>query len=65
MRMGETKNTRKKMPPHIFGELAYTERGFELLQEYNYIDYFIGLLRKDNVEPQNKRCALWAIGHIG
>lgn len=65
MRMGETKNIRKKMPPHIFGELAYTERGFALLQEYNYIDYFIDLLLKDNVEPQNKRCALWAIGHIG
>ena len=39
VRLGETKNNTIKMPAHIFGELAFTEAGFNLLK--NYIDYFV------------------------
>ncbi|CAD8139168.1 unnamed protein product [Paramecium pentaurelia] len=63
VRLGETKNNTIKMPAHIFGELAFTEAGFNLLR--NYIDYFVQSIRSADVSFQQKRSALWAIGHIG
>jgi hypothetical protein len=51
LRMGDAKSSPNKMPPHIFGELAYTEKGFELLQENNYIDHFISIIRSEKSEP--------------
>lgn len=63
VRLGENKNNTIKMPAHIFGELAFTEPGFNLLK--NYIDIFIQQLRSTDATFQQKRCALWVIGHIG
>lgn len=47
MRLGDNKNNTVKMPAHIFGELAFTEAGFNLLK--NYIDYFVQSIRSSEV----------------
>jgi hypothetical protein len=49
--MGDARSSPNKMPPHIFGELAYTEKGYELLKENNYIDHFISVIRSEKAEP--------------
>jgi hypothetical protein len=61
-KLGEAKNNTIKMPAHIFGEFSYTEHGFKLLKENNYIQHFIDQIRNENVPVQTKRSALWTIG---
>lgn len=48
VRMGDSKHNTIKMPAHIFGEISYTESGFRLLKEHNYIEYFVHLIRTES-----------------
>lgn len=50
VRLGENKNNTIKMPAHIFGELAFTEPGFNLLK--SYIDHFVQLIRQNDCSFQ-------------
>ena len=54
-----------KIPPHIFGELVKTKKGFELFTKYDYLDGFIKDIRSEETPILAKRSSLWAIGHIG
>lgn len=61
VRLGENKNNTIKMPAHIFGELAFTELGFKLID----IDHFVQMVRGTDSSFQQKRSALWTLGHVG
>ncbi len=63
--MGELRTNQAKIPPHIFGELVKTKKGFELLETKKYFDDFVNEIKDSNRPLIVKRSSLWAIGHIG
>ncbi len=39
--MGENRSNQAKIPPHIFGELAKTKKGIDLLKSTKHLDSFV------------------------
>lgn len=52
------------LPPHLYGELAKTSYGCQILHASGHIPEFIASLRDRASVPLEKRAALWALGHI-
>lgn len=52
------------LPPHLYGELAKTNQGCQILHESGHIPEFISCLRDAASVPLEKRAALWALGHV-
>jgi rapamycin-insensitive companion of mTOR len=63
--MGENRSNQAKIPPHIFGELAKTKKGIELLQLTKHLETFVKDIRSQETSIIQKRASLWALGHIG
>lgn len=55
------------VPPHLFGELAKTDQGCELIRQGGYTAQLLQILSSEQVASDSikKRGALWALGHIG
>ncbi|TMW68659.1 hypothetical protein Poli38472_006127 [Pythium oligandrum] len=52
------------LPPHLYGELAKTPQGCQILHDSGHIPEFISCLRDAASVPLEKRAALWALGHV-
>ncbi|DBA03145.1 TPA: hypothetical protein N0F65_003865 [Lagenidium giganteum] len=52
------------LPPHLYGELAKTSYGCQILHSSGHIPEFIACLRDAASVPLEKRAALWALGHV-
>jgi rapamycin-insensitive companion of mTOR len=52
------------LPRHMYGELAKTSFGCQILQASGHLPEFIACLRDPATVPLEKRAALWAIGHV-
>lgn len=52
------------LPPHLYGELAKTSYGCQILHQSGHIPEFIACLRDAASVPLEKRAALWALGHV-
>lgn len=55
----------KSIPTHLFGELAKTPFGIELIEKSSAIKAFVQDIFTPEAPLLNKRAGLWAIGHIG
>ncbi len=53
------------LPPHLYGELAKTETGFNILMTNSAFLSIIDSAKSDSVFGLEKRAALWAAGHVG
>jgi hypothetical protein len=55
------------VPPHLFGELAKTDQGCELIRQGGYITQLLQVMSSEQVPSDSikKRGALWALGHVG
>jgi hypothetical protein len=55
------------VPPHLFGELAKTEQGCELIKNGGHVTQLLQVLSTEQLASDSikKRGALWALGHIG
>eukprot|EP00753_Platysulcus_tardus_P007609 PLAT15300.4.p1 GENE.PLAT15300.4~~PLAT15300.4.p1 ORF type:complete len:468 (+),score=268.40 PLAT15300.4:96-1406(+) len=60
-----TRPLQVRLPRHLYGELAKTPAGLELLRDKGHVRGFIQQLRSDSEPLIVQRAALWAIGHIG
>lgn len=52
------------LPPHLYGELAKTSVGCQILHGSGHIPEYIACLRDAASAPLEKRAALWALGHV-
>lgn len=52
------------LPPHLYGELAKTSYGCQILHSSGHIPEYIACLRDAASVPLEKRAALWALGHV-
>lgn len=52
------------LPPHLYGELAKTNVGCQILHGSGHIPEYIACLRDAASAPLEKRAALWALGHV-
>ena len=55
----------KTIPTHLFGEIAKTQEGIEMLKAKDHLYQFIKDIRNPECPILQKRASLWAIGHIG
>lgn len=53
------------MPPHLYGELAKTKEGCDLLESVGHVPDFTQVLSNPSASPLEMRSALWTLGHIG
>ena len=56
---------RVPLRPHLYGDLAKTRKGCDLISKSNCVAEFLKTLEDSNVDAIKKRSALWALGHIG
>lgn len=52
------------MPPHLYGELAKTSDGCEILRRSGHVEEFLAAIRDPGCIPLECRASLWALGHI-
>ena len=55
----------KSIPTHLFGELAKTAVGLEIIEKNGVMKNFIQEILNPEAPLLQKRASLWAIGHIG
>ncbi|KAL8025270.1 putative armadillo-like helical, rapamycin-insensitive companion of mTOR domain, Pianissimo family [Plasmopara halstedii] len=51
-------------PVHLYGELAKTSAGCQILHTSGHLPEFLACLRDAASVPLEKRAALWALGHV-
>lgn len=56
---------KKSIPIHLFGELAKTPMGVNIIEEYDILNIFIKEIRNSDSALLQKRASLWGIAHIG
>ncbi|GMF41924.1 unnamed protein product [Phytophthora fragariaefolia] len=52
------------LPVHLYGELAKTSAGCQILHSSGHLPEFLACLRDAASVPLEKRAALWALGHV-
>ncbi|KAJ0409015.1 hypothetical protein ATCC90586_005199 [Pythium insidiosum] len=52
------------LPPHLYGELAKTSAGCQILHDSGHLPEFVSCLRDAASVPLEQRAALWALGHV-
>ncbi|KAG6977771.1 hypothetical protein JG688_00000024 [Phytophthora aleatoria] len=52
------------LPVHLYGELAKTSAGCQILHASGHLPEFLACLRDAASVPLEKRAALWALGHV-
>ncbi|CBN77350.1 conserved unknown protein [Ectocarpus siliculosus] len=52
------------LPPHLYGELAKTERGCELLQKHGDLNNLLHIARNSGAAADDRKGALWAVAHV-
>ncbi|KAI9907033.1 hypothetical protein PsorP6_003890 [Peronosclerospora sorghi] len=52
------------LPVHLYGELAKTSAGCQILHASGHLPEFVACLRDAASVPLEKRAALWALGHV-
>ncbi|RLN57857.1 hypothetical protein BBJ29_002171 [Phytophthora kernoviae] len=52
------------LPVHLYGELAKTNSGCQILHSSGHLPEFLACLRDAASVPLEKRAALWALGHV-
>lgn len=52
------------LPPHLYGELAKTERGCELLRAYADLKNLLHIARNPSAPADERKGALWAVAHV-
>uniref|UniRef100_A0AAV1V3E5 Uncharacterized protein n=1 Tax=Peronospora matthiolae TaxID=2874970 RepID=A0AAV1V3E5_9STRA len=52
------------LPVHLYGELAKTSAGCQILRASGHLPEFLACLRDAASVPLEKRAALWALGHV-
>jgi len=53
------------LPPHLYGELASTQKGCSILEAAGYVPEFLQMLIDESKPSLDRRGALWVIGTIG
>jgi len=56
---------RNSMPTHLFGQLAKTSTGLDLLRKHNVVTTLMDTLRSEKSSLLQRKGALWSIGNIG
>ncbi len=51
--------------PHLYGELAKTEQGFELLKNFEHFEKSMEAIKQDTLVDRARRAALWSAGAVG
>ncbi|KAL1522725.1 hypothetical protein AB1Y20_017700 [Prymnesium parvum] len=59
------KQLQMELPPHLYGALAKTSEGREILRKARALEGTLMCLADGDATPQQRRAALWAIGHTG
>lgn len=49
------------LPPHLYGELAKTERGCELLRQHGDLTNLLSIARSTSASADDRKGALWAV----
>lgn len=49
------------LPPHLYGELAKTERGCELLRKHGDLNNLFHIARNSGAAADERKGALWAV----
>lgn len=49
------------LPPHLYGELAKTERGCELLRKHGDLENLLYIARNSGSRADDRKGALWAV----
>ncbi|CAM9959226.1 unnamed protein product [Ectocarpus sp. 6 AP-2014] len=52
------------LPPHLYGELAKTERGCELLRKHGDLNNLLHIARNSGAAADDRKGALWAVAHV-
>lgn len=52
------------LPVHLYGELAKTSAGCQILHASGHLPEYLACLRDAASVPLEKRAALWALGHV-
>ncbi|CAM9196403.1 unnamed protein product [Hapterophycus canaliculatus] len=52
------------LPLHLYGELAKTERGCEILRKHGDIKNLLYVARNSSAPADERKGALWAVGHV-
>ena len=52
------------MPRHMYGELARSQKGCEVLEQKKIIHQLLLAVKNDRTASDIKRAALWGLGHI-
>ncbi|CAM9430060.1 unnamed protein product [Laminaria digitata] len=52
------------LPPHLYGELAKTERGCELLRQHGDLKNLLFIARSTSASAEDRKGALWAVAHV-
>eukprot|EP00752_Nemacystus_decipiens_P007063 g6330.t1 len=52
------------LPPHLYGELAKTERGCELLRKHGDLKNLLYVARSSGARAADRKGALWAVAHV-
>lgn len=61
----QTSVTAVLVAPHLYGELARTERGCTMLRASGHFGEFVDCIKSSQSSAIQKRAALWSIGQIG
>ncbi|CAG2101936.1 unnamed protein product [Medioppia subpectinata] len=71
-RRSDKKNSTHKtafIPPHLYGQLAHTSDGYELLLKEDCLSPHYDVIRSPDINTElgiiKLKAALWAVGHVG